>query len=190
MHKYRTPPFSLPPRYFARVSGVEYRQRGMGMLSRELSALNPILLAGIVLLGLVVWGLVMFLLGRVSGWARLAEDYRSDSEMPSKRFRMRSVMIRWAHYGNCVTFGVDYRGLHMATFGPLLGHPRLLIPWPDISVTPKKVWWTACAELRFRRAPEIPVLISARLADQLTSAAGASSPAKLQHASVAARASS
>jgi hypothetical protein len=100
---------------------------------------------------------------------------------------MRSVLLRrWAHYGNCVTFGVDHRGLHMASFGPLLGHPRLLIPWGDISVTQKKVWWTLCAELRFRRAPEIPVLISARLADQLTTAAGASAPAKLQHASVAA----
>ena len=155
------------------------------------SELNPILLAGILVLVPIVWGLVMAVFGRVSGWARLAEDYRSADEMPAKRFRMRSVLLRgWAHYGNCVMFGVDYRGLHMASFGPLLGHPRLLVPWPDISITPKKVWWTQCAELRFRRAPEIPVLISARLADQLTSAAGVSSPAKLQHASVAARAAS
>lgn len=161
------------------------------MLSPGASGLDPILLAGIVLLGVAVWGLVMFLFGRVAGWSRLAEDYRSDSEMPAKRFRMRSVLLRgWAHYGNCVTFGVDYRALHLSSFGALLGHPRLLVPWSDISVTPKKVWRTSCAELRFRRAPEIPVLISARLADKITSAAGASSPAKLQHASVAARAAS
>jgi hypothetical protein len=157
------------------------------MLSREWSAPDPFLLAGIILLLLTAWALILIILGRASGWSRLAEDYRSDAEMPAKRFRLRSVLLRrWAHYGNCVTFGVDYRGLHMASFGALLGHPRLLIPWTDISVTPKKVWWTACAELRFRRAPEIPVLISARLAGQLTSAAGASSPVKLAHASVAA----
>ena len=99
-------------------------------------------------------------------------------------------MRGWAHYGNCVTFAVDHRGLHMASFGALLGHPRLLIPWADISVTPKKVWWASCSEFRFRRAPQIPVVVSARLADQLSSAAGTSAPAKLQHASVAARAAS
>ncbi len=161
------------------------------MLSSQITGMNPLLWAGILLLGLAVWGLVMFILGRASGWARLAEDYRSADDLPAKRFRMRSVLLRgWAHYGNCVTFGVDYRGLHLSSFGTLLGHPRLLIPWSEISVTPKKVWWAPCAELRFRRAPEIPVLISASLADKISSAAGASSPANLQHASVTARAAS
>ena len=161
------------------------------MLSPGTPTPDPLLLAGIILLVITVWALIMIVIGRASGWHRLAEDYRSDVEFPSKRFRLRSVLMRrWVHYGNSVAFGVDYRGLHMSSFGALLGHPRLLIPWPEISVTPKKVWWTNCAELRFRRAPEIPVLISARLADQLTAAAGASSPAKLQHASVAARAAS
>ncbi len=157
------------------------------MLAPSGSPPSPLLLAGLILLGLTFWALVVIIIGRVSGWFRLAEDYRSEVEFPAKKFRMRTVLLRrWAHYGNCVTFGVDYRGLHMSSFGPLLGHPRLLIPWGDVSVTKKKVWWTHCAELRFRRAPEVPVLISARLADQLTSAAGASSSVKLQQASVAA----
>ena len=160
------------------------------MLSSETPQWNPLLLAGIVLLVPMFWGFIMNVFGRLAGWSRLAEDYRSDSELPRTRLRMRSVLLRgWAHYGNCVTFAVDHRGLHMASFGALLGHPRLLIPWSDISVTSKKVWWTSCSEFRFRRAPEISVVVSARLADQLTSAAGASLPARLQHASVAARSS-
>jgi hypothetical protein len=160
------------------------------MLSPEESELAPFFLAGVLFLGIGLWCLIIFLMGRLGGWSRLAEDYRSDDEMPSTRFRFRSAMLRWAHYGNCVTFGVDHRGLHLASFGPLLGHPPLRIPWSDVSVTHKKVWWTPCAELRFRRAPEVPVLISARLAGNITSAAGASSPTSLQHASVAARAAS
>jgi len=161
------------------------------MFSPEKSQLFPFFLAGAILLGIGLWCLIITLMGRLGGWYRLAEDYRSDSEMPAKRFRMRSVLLRgWVHYGNCVTFGVDYRGLHLSSFGSLLGHPRLLIPWSEVSVTPKKVWWTRCAELRFRRAPDIPVLISARLANQITSAAGAPSPTSLHHASVAARAAS
>ena len=151
------------------------------------SLFSPPVLAGVVLLALAFWGLMMFLVGRLFGWSRLAEDYRSDSEMPANRFRMRSALLRgWAHYGNCITFGVDHRGLHLASFGALLGHPRLLIPWSDVFVTPKKVWWARCAELRFRRAPDIPVLISARLADKLGSAADPAWSEALHHASVAA----
>ncbi len=132
----------------------------------------------------------MHLMSCLGGWSRLAEDYRSDAEMPATRFRMRSAMLRWAHYGNCVTFGVNQRGLHLASFGSLLAHPRLLIPWSDISVTFKRVWFTPCAEFRFRRVPDISVLISARLADKISSAAGHSWPATLQHSAVAARAAS
>ncbi len=160
------------------------------MLSPDNPPLNPMQLAGVLLLVPVFWGLIMVVFGRVSGWFRLAEDYRSDDEMPSTRFRFRSAMLRWAHYGNCVVFGVDHRGLHLASFGPLLGHPRLLIPWSDVTVTPKKVWWTRCAELRFRRAPDIPVLISARLADKISSAADPTWSEAWHHPSVPARAAS
>lgn len=137
---------------------------------------NPLLfslwLAGMILLALASWSLIMLVSGRLSGWSRLAQDYRSDDPMPSMRFRFQTVWLRgWTHYANCITFGVDHRGLHLASFVPLLGHPRLLIPWSDVSVTPKKIWWLRRAELRFRRAPEIPVRIRARLAAKISSAA-------------------
>lgn len=161
------------------------------MLAPDKTGMSPFLLAGILLFVPVFWGFIMHVLSRLGGWSRLAEDYRSADEMPATRFRMRTVLLRgWTHYGNCVTFGVDHRGLHLASFGPLLGHPRLLIPWSDVSVTPKKVWWTRCAELRFRRVPDIPVLISARLADKISSAADPTWSEALHHASIAARAAS
>jgi hypothetical protein len=160
------------------------------MLSPEKSEMAPFLLAGAILLGIGLWCLIISLMGRLGGWYRLAEDYRSDDEMPSTRFRFRSAMLRWAHYGNCVAFGVDHRGLHLASFGPLLGHPRLLIPWSDVSLILKRVWWTRCAELRFRRAPNIPVLISARLADKISAAVDPTWSEALHHASIAARAAS
>ena len=160
------------------------------MLAPAKSELPAYFLAGIILFVPLFWGLIMHLMSRLGGWSRLAEDYRSNDEMPATRFRMRSAMLRWAHYGNCVTFGVDQRGLHLASFGPLLGHPRLLIPWSDISVTSKRVWFTPCAELRFHRAPDIPVLISSRLAEKISSSAGRPWSEALQHAPVAARAAS
>ena len=161
------------------------------MLAAEKPEMSPFVLAGILVFVPIFWGFIMHVLSRLGGWSRLAEDYRSDSEMPSTRFRMRSVLLRgWTHYGNCITFGVDQRGLHLASFGSLLGHPRLLIPWSDISITPKKSWGIRSAELRFRRTPEIPVVISARLADQLSSAADPTWSEALHHASIAARAAS
>ncbi len=157
------------------------------MLLPDDSEFSPQLLAVVVLLAIAFLGLMMFLVSRVIGWSRLAEDYRSFEEMPSTRFRMRSALLRgWAHYGNCITFGLDARGLHLASFGSLLGHPRLLIPWADVSIIRKKVWWARFAELRFRRAPEIPILISARLAEKISSSAASrchTGSALLEHTS-------
>lgn len=150
--------------------------------------MSPLVFTGILFLVPISWGLILHLLGRLGGWSRLAEDYRSDYEMPAARFRMRTALLRgWTHYGNCVTFGVDRRGLHFASFGSLLAHPRLFIPWSDISVTLKKSWGIRSAELRFRRAPEIPVLISARLVAKISAAAGASWPVTLHSEALTAR---
>jgi hypothetical protein len=188
MDKYRTPPARPATLYLRACFRSRIRGQRHVMTSPAGSELNPLMLAGVILFAAAFLCLIFYLVGRLGGWGRLAEDYLSENDMPARCFRMRSAMVRWAHYGNCITFGVDHRGLHMASFGPLLGHPRLCIPWQEITVTPKKILWANCVEMRFRRAPEIPVFISARLSDQLNSAAGSSSPRNLQHASVSARA--
>lgn len=135
-------------------------------------SLIPFRVAGIILLGIVFWSLILFILGRIGGWSRLAESYRSSDEMPSTRWRFQTGQFRgWVNYGSCLTVGVDHRGLHFASFGPLLGHPPLLIPWTDVTATPKKTWWTRCADFRFRQAPEISILVNARLAERIASSA-------------------
>jgi hypothetical protein len=138
----------------------------MGPAQRQLFLL--VLLVGLP----AFWFLIFHLMGRLGGWGRLAENYRSYDDMPPTRFRFQTVWVNGrTHYGGSVTLGVDHRGLHLAALGPLLGHPPLFIPWSDISLTPKKVWWMQRADLRFRRTPDVYVRISARLAERLATAA-------------------
>ena len=79
--------------------------------------------------------------------------------------------MRWGtNYGNCLTVGAGYQGLYLSVlFLFRSGHPPLLIPWSDISVRTEKGRWFSWTEFRFSRAPSIPLRVSERLGQWLTS---------------------
>ena len=117
-----------------------------------------------------IWIFVAFLISRVGGWNRLAECYRTDQPFFGTMYRLQAAqMRRGTNYNGCLNFGVNSDGLYlvpMALFRAF--HAPLFIPWSEITARPIKMWrWWNFVELRFRRAPEVPVKIRSSLAEKL-----------------------
>jgi len=46
-------------------------------------------------------------------------------------------------------------------------HPALFFPWSDVSVSRERRWFGELARFRFAKEPSVPLLLSARLADEV-----------------------
>ena len=142
-------------------------QAAIAFSGRPASAPPPVWV--FLLLFTATWLLVAFFLSRFSGWTRLAEYYRC--ERPWSLLRFQSAQFRRsANYNGCLNFAANYEGLYMAPMLPFRTfHAPLLIPWTEITARPVKLWrfWNF-VELRFQRAPDVPVRIRASLAQKLT----------------------
>ena len=123
-----------------------------------------------------VWVAISLLISRISGWATLANDYRSSEPFQGERLRLQSAALRWkTGYNNCLTVGTNYFGLYLSAFVILrFGHPNLFIPWADISAVRKKGFLIPYVEFRFRQTPSIPFQVSQRLGRRIVQGAGAS----------------
>lgn len=126
---------------------------------------NPVVVFAYVIL---LWMGIIWLVGRISGWARLAESYRAQLPTSGQHWSFQTAYMRfWSHYGSCLTFAADPHGLGISIFLLLrIGHPSLFIPWDEISVRPVKFLFISYIELTFRNAP-IPVRITKRLAQRI-----------------------
>ncbi len=84
---------------------------------------------------LFFWWSLFTLLGRAGGWSALAERYRRDDAFPGMKWRFLSGQMRkQAAYNNALTVGADRRGLFLAvSFFFFPSHPKLFVPWSDIS---------------------------------------------------------
>ncbi len=120
-----------------------------------------------------IWVVVSFTLSRVSGWTRLAQHYPADRSFDGQLIRFQAAQFRAAtNYNGCLDFGANYEGLYIVPMFLFRAfHPPLLIPWSDITARPIKLWgiWNFI-ELRFQRAPDIPVRIKVQLAQRLAAA--------------------
>ncbi len=81
-----------------------------------------------------MWCFLSWLLSRLSGWSRLAQDYRSRGDLTGgESARMRTGRFGGVTYHSCLRFRVNDQGLWIAVAIPLrLGHPPLFIPWDHI----------------------------------------------------------
>jgi hypothetical protein len=121
----------------------------------------------------VTWMLVSFALSRFGGWTTLAGYYPAEHPFEGKLIRFQAAQLRrGTNYNGCLNFGASYEGLYIVPMLPFRAfHPPLLIPWTDITARPYKLWrfWNF-VELRFQRAPDIPVRIRQSLAEKLAAA--------------------
>ena len=76
------------------------------------------------------------------GWRLLAERYRTEREMPTRRRILQRAQMRWyTSYNNILTLGSDAEGLYMALPRIMsFGHPPLFIPWREIQVGEPRGW--------------------------------------------------
>ena len=134
----------------------------------------------IVLAGVGFWIGIGLLIARIGGWAALAAAYSHSGEFQGERLRFQTAQVRWGtNYGGCLTIGANHRGLFLSVlFLFRIGHPPLFIPWTDISVSDPKGRWFSYVELRFRRAPSIPLRVSEQLTRWLADRAATSWPGR------------
>ncbi len=122
----------------------------------------------------VAWGwFITQGIARISGWSRLAEQYRATEPFQGERWRFQSVQMRYlSHYNNCVTFGADSQGLYIAMlFLVRPGHPPLLIPWQELEIRPKQRFGMSGYELSFPRVPGVTIWALRRLGEKIVHAA-------------------
>jgi hypothetical protein len=110
----------------------------------------------------VLWIGLTGLLARVSGWATLAQQFRSDESIEGQRFRFSSGSMgrRWipVSYNNCLFVTVTATGLRLSLF-PLFRFlsPSMFIPWTAVeSITQKRILFVRFTTLVLREAwPQI-----------------------------------
>lgn len=120
---------------------------------------------------------------RLGGWGAPAERFCCEESFTGQIWSFQSGRFRWwASYNNCLTLGADPRGLYLGVF-PLfrVGHPPLLIPWSELSVSQEKVRCAREVQFSLGRDLKIPLRVHRRLAEnavrhRLLLAGGARSP--------------
>lgn len=73
-----------------------------------------------------------WILASVSGWTRLAVNYRSKHRVTGERACMRTARIGPVNYHSVLSFCCTEEGLQISIAFPFrFGHPPLFIPWDD-----------------------------------------------------------
>ena len=123
----------------------------------------PVVFAAIFL---TIWIGIGVLISHIGGWALLAKTYQAPTDFSGERWRFESAGMRyWISYNSCLTVGASYEGLYVSIlFLFRIGHPPLLIPWREITVSRKRHLGREIVELRLGREPSIPFRIFPHLA--------------------------
>jgi hypothetical protein len=136
-----------------------------------------------VLFFIAVWLAVTFLLSYISGWAFLARQYRAALPFAGRYERMRSSQMGplgpFGGARNALYVGIDPQGLHLRMFILFRVNCRdLCIPWPEITVTRGKSFFTDYVEFHFRQAPKIGLRIFGKAGEVIKTLAGPAWPAE------------
>ena len=105
------------------------------------------IIGGFLIVFPIFWCFVVWLLSQVGGWQRLARRYAAgDRSVTGERHSGVNGMVGIANYRRILTLHFNAEGFFIEVM-PLfkIGHPRLFIPWSEISTRlPCRVfWWKA-----------------------------------------------
>ncbi len=132
-----------------------------------------------------LWAGIMLVVSWLGGWAELARVYRPPRPFNGRRWWFQSASMRYRlNYGLCLIVGANAQGLSLSILLPFRpGHPPLFVPWSDITVASQKsrafpysLLGFGYVELRFRRAPSVPLRIMQGLGRRLAQSAGPAWP--------------
>ena len=83
---------------------------------------------------------------------------------------LKSIGLRrWTNYNHCITVGVNQYGMYLAVI-PIfrIGHAPLFFPWADISTEAgSRRFFGDFVRFKFARQPDVPVILSERLAARI-----------------------
>jgi hypothetical protein len=131
---------------------------------------EPFSISGYILFFIVIWIVVCKLISAVGGWNILSRDYRADSGFDGKKMWLKSIGLRrWTNYNHCITVGVNQYGMYLAVI-PIfrIGHAPLFFPWADISTEAgSRRFFGDFVRFKFARQPDVPVILSERLAARI-----------------------
>jgi hypothetical protein len=118
---------------------------------------------------LIVIPILVYFTSFLTGWAKLAKNYRACVPYEGKLWRFKSLTFGTTkNYSNCIHLGANQRGLYLKPIFILRpGHPPLFIPWADIKTEVSKHWWIDVTKFHFLKNPGPTILIKKKLADQL-----------------------
>ena len=126
--------------------------------------LYPVVFAGLALL-------ILYVLSRMGGWNRLAENYKSSREFVGEKWYMQTIRIGLVNYKNAITIGCNNVSLYLSVLFPFsFGHPKLEIPLSDITGVERKGMLVRYIELSFRRAPDTKLRLYKMAADRVEQA--------------------
>ena len=109
---------------------------------------------------------------------KLASNYRAADSLPldesARKTSFQTAYMRWlTTYGNCLKFRTNSQWLLISVGLPFrIGHPPLIVPWDDVTVIRGKGILKHFVELRFRRAPTVPIRVSRILYERLAEMSG------------------
>jgi len=92
-----------------------------------------------------IWLTVSALISRLSGWSRLAEQFRSDAPASGEHFRFVSGSMGRAlfpaSYKSCLSVAVSPAGFHLSIQFPFrFLSPPLFIPWTEVESVQEGRW--------------------------------------------------
>lgn len=123
---------------------------------------------------LSLWLLGSTIISCTGGWHTLAATFRTHNPFVGKQWKGQSAHMQWVTgYHRCLTFGSSREGLYLSIISLFrFMHPPLLIPWSEIEVRRRKVWFLGeFVTLRLGRETPVPVTIRGRLAEKLCDSA-------------------
>jgi hypothetical protein len=114
----------------------------------------------------LLWIIITAFTSWLGGWARLAGYYAALSPFSGQKRTMQSGYLNWARYRGVLTLGANESGLYLAVMVLFrVGHPPLLIPWHDITVTVKKGILGTYMVLTFAKVPGMKLRIRRGVGD-------------------------
>jgi hypothetical protein len=131
---------------------------------------------------LAVWISMLGGISFLGGWGRLARHYRAAGPTPRGLAWQTLVLDRGIAFRGSVSAAADDRGVYFQVW-PIYRafHPPLMIPWEDLRSQrqgPSNRWGRLLVarqvRLCARLAPDVPLVVSERLAETLCAATGAS----------------
>jgi len=120
----------------------------------------PLLLVPAFIAGLLLY----FVISYKRGWAVLARLYPGPPAFGGQKHTAQNGIVGGLGLQRSLEAGADQGGLYLAAPGLL---PPLLIPWEDITVTPRRGLLTGNLLFRFGRAPSVTLTLGETLGRQL-----------------------